>query len=202
MVDFDTVQDSGVREEMDSGSQRDTRKGKGRYDLLPTRAIRRLAQHFENGATKYGDRNWEKGQPTSRYLDSAMRHLFAVLEGKTDEDHAAAVMWNIACLIETQERIAGGLLDGYLDDLSKYHNDLYDSRVKEDFDDLIEKAAHISKPKPVEPRISFKDRVENLKCRIIEKELKSPDFKDRTGEIPSLVCSGCDSSLEDHIQKL
>ena len=68
------IKDSGVRQDFETGSRRDTRDGKGRYDLLPMRAIQRLARHFEGGAKKYGDRNWEKGQPISRYLDSALRH--------------------------------------------------------------------------------------------------------------------------------
>lgn len=63
---FNEVKDSGKRQEFQTGSIRDTREGKGRYDLLPPHAIFRLAKHFENGAKKYGDRNWEKGQPLSR----------------------------------------------------------------------------------------------------------------------------------------
>ncbi|HUS51203.1 MAG TPA: dATP/dGTP diphosphohydrolase domain-containing protein, partial [Candidatus Paceibacterota bacterium] len=73
-MEFKEVKDSGKRQDFDTGSRRDTRDGKGRYDLLPVRAIKRLAKHYENGAKKYGDRNWEKGQPLSRYLDSALRH--------------------------------------------------------------------------------------------------------------------------------
>jgi len=86
---FTAVKDSGERQQFSTGSVRDTQVGKGRFDLIPTDALRRLAQHYENGARKYGDRNWEKGQPLGRYLDSAFRHLVNVLDGKTDEDHAA-----------------------------------------------------------------------------------------------------------------
>ncbi len=116
MPEFDSVTDSGARQEFVTGSVRDTRDGKGRYDLLPPLAIRRLARHYENGARKYGDRNWEKGQQITRYIDSAMRHLFAILEGKLDEDHAAAAAWNVMAIIETEERIARGLLPVELDD--------------------------------------------------------------------------------------
>lgn len=117
MADFDKVTDSGQRQEFSTGSVRDTQTGKGRYDLLPVRALRRLARHYENGAAKYGDRNWEKGQPLCRYLDSALRHTFAVLEGKSDEDHAAAAAWNMMGFIETAERIEAGLLPADLNDL-------------------------------------------------------------------------------------
>lgn len=112
-----TIKDSGQRQSFPSGSVRDTRDGKGRFDLLPTRAIREVARHFEAGAVKYGDRNWEKGQPLSRYVDSALRHSFAALEGQHDENHAAAAAWNWLCFIETRARIAAGVLPKDLDDL-------------------------------------------------------------------------------------
>ena len=117
MAKFSKVNDSGARERFDSGAVRDTRCGKGRYDLLPPRAVRRVARHFETGAEKYGDRNWEKGQPVSRYLDSALRHAFEVVAGRNDEDHLAAAAWNLLCAIETRERVEAGLLPAELDDL-------------------------------------------------------------------------------------
>jgi hypothetical protein len=102
---YDSVKDSGERQEFETGAVRDTGTGKGRFDLLPSYAITRVAQHFENGAVKYADENWRKGIPLRRYLDSALRHLFKFLEGQRDEDHAAAAAWNILALIETEEMI-------------------------------------------------------------------------------------------------
>ena len=120
MVDgFTEVKDSGARREFGTGSVRDVRAGKGRYDLLPPYVIDRLARHFENGAAKYGDRNWQKGQPLSGYLDSALRHTFNLLDGMTDEDHAAAAMWNIGAFIWTQREIAEGRLPAELDDMPR-----------------------------------------------------------------------------------
>jgi len=114
---FDAVKDSGAREDFSTGSKRDTRDGKGRFDLIPTYPLRRLARHYENGAKKYGDRNWEKGQPLSRYLDSCLRHLICVEEGLDDEDHASAVAWNIFAYIATCQWIEEGKLPAELDDL-------------------------------------------------------------------------------------
>jgi hypothetical protein len=119
MAEFNKVKDSGQRQEFKTGAVRDTQAGKGRYDLLPTRAIRRLAKHYENGAVKYGDNNWLKGIPLKRMMDSAMRHIFKALEGQTDEDHLTAAAWNILGIIELQERIEEGLLPKELDDLPK-----------------------------------------------------------------------------------
>jgi hypothetical protein len=118
--EYTRVADSGKREEFATGSRRDTREGKGRYDLLSPVFIARLAKHFENGAAKYGDRNWERGQPLSRYMDSAMRHLFKYLEGHRDEDHLAAAAWNIAAIIHTEEMLGRGKLPPELDDLPKH----------------------------------------------------------------------------------
>ena len=114
---FNEVKDSGKRQEFNTGSVRDTQEGKGRFDLVSTIALRRLAQHYENGARKYAARNWEKGQPLGRYIDSAFRHLISVLEGKTDEDHASAVSWNMFAYIHTLEGIKAGRLPKELDDL-------------------------------------------------------------------------------------
>jgi len=116
-MNFDKVQDSGIREEFSTGSKRDTQQGKGNPSLIPIEPLRRLAKHYENGAVKYGKRNWEKGQPLSRYYDSAMRHMWAYMEGDYNEDHLAAAAWNIFSIIATQERIIAGILPKELDDI-------------------------------------------------------------------------------------
>lgn len=114
---FET-KDSGEREEFATGSRRDTRKGKGRYDLIPPGPLRRLAQLYERGADKYGDHNWQKGQPLSRYLDSALRHIFAHMEGHRDEDHLTAGAWNLFAAVYTEEAVAAGTLPEDLADLT------------------------------------------------------------------------------------
>ena len=132
-MEFNSVKDSGKRQEFETGSKRDTRDGKGRYDLIPGYAIRkvagnafhklspiavqRLARHYENGGKKYGDWNWTKGQPLSRYLDSAIRHMFKVVDGQLDEDHQAAAAWNMLGYIETKHRIDIGILPKELNDM-------------------------------------------------------------------------------------
>jgi len=117
MKDNFKIKDSGKREGFQSGSVRDTRRGKGRFDLLPPYALFRVAKHFEEGAIKYNERNWEQGQPLSRYLDSAIRHAFEFLAGMRDEDHASACIWNMMSLIETEKRIIDGTLPKELNDL-------------------------------------------------------------------------------------
>ena len=98
------IKDSGNRREFESGAVRDIQEGKGRMDLLPACAIIRLAKHFENGAKKYEERNWEKGIPTHSFIDSAIRHLMKYLDGATDEDHLCAAAWNCMCCMWTEEK--------------------------------------------------------------------------------------------------
>lgn len=69
--------------------------------VIPPRALARLAVHYENGARKYGDRNWERGQPASRYMDSAVRHINRARAGDADEDHMAAAAWNLIAALHT-----------------------------------------------------------------------------------------------------
>lgn len=64
-------------------------------------AILDLAKHFEAGAKKYGERNWEKGIPVRCYIDSAVRHYLKYLRGDQDEPHDRAFVWNIVCAIWT-----------------------------------------------------------------------------------------------------
>lgn len=62
-----------------------------------------LSQHYERGCQKYGERNWEKGQPLSWYIDSGTRHYHKYKRGDTDERHDLAFGWNLICCIWTQE---------------------------------------------------------------------------------------------------
>lgn len=110
MPAFDSVRDSGKRQEFSTGSVRDTAEGKPRLDLIPPLLLRRLGQHFANGAKKYGDNNWQLGQPLSRYYGSAFNHLLCVKEGKEDEDHLSAAIWNLQALMWTLEEIREGRL--------------------------------------------------------------------------------------------
>lgn len=62
-----------------------------------------VARHFEAGAEKYGERNWEKGINIHCYIDSAIRHYVKYLDKWEDEPHAAAFCWNLMCCIWTME---------------------------------------------------------------------------------------------------
>ena len=63
--------------------------------------ILEVAKHFEEGAKKYGENNWQKGIPVKCYIDSAVRHYLKWLRGDEDEPHDRAFCWNILCAIWT-----------------------------------------------------------------------------------------------------
>ena len=56
-----------------------------------------VSKHFEDGAKKYGENNWQKGIPVNCYVDSATRHYLKYLRGDTDEPHDRAFVWNLMC---------------------------------------------------------------------------------------------------------
>ncbi len=57
--------------------------------------------HFEEGAEKYGENNWQKGLPAKCYINSAVRHFLKYLRGDNDERHDRAFVWNILCCMWT-----------------------------------------------------------------------------------------------------
>lgn len=85
----------------------------------------RFSKHYENGAKKYGDNNWRKGQPISRYYDSAMRHLWKLMDNDIEEDHASALLWNLTCILQTKKDVARGFLPESIDDFPYDHNELF-----------------------------------------------------------------------------
>lgn len=60
--------------------------------------------HFEEGAKKYGENNWQKGIPTNCYIDSAVRHYLKWRKGDTDEPHDRAFVWNLLCCMWEVQR--------------------------------------------------------------------------------------------------
>ncbi len=93
------TKDSGKRVEFESGMHRDTQEGKPRYDLCYKPLYKRWAELMARGAEKYGANNWQKSdsvEELERFKGSAERHLMQYLEGDRTEDHAAAVMFNLA----------------------------------------------------------------------------------------------------------
>lgn len=118
---FET-KDSGERAEYDSGMVRDTQSGKARYDLLiplgvpyNVQFLTRVSELLARGAEKYDDRNWEKAagaEELARFKSSAFRHFMQWVAGETDEDHAAAVVFNLLAHETTEWKVKHAQANG------------------------------------------------------------------------------------------
>lgn len=93
------TKDSGERTLFESGMQRDVSDGKIDYTYcIQGPMLDRWAQLMERGAKKYDRDNWMMATgdaELARFQQSAIRHLVQWLRGDRDEDHAAAVFFNI-----------------------------------------------------------------------------------------------------------
>ncbi len=98
------IKDSGERKEFESGMVRDTAANKTEFDRVADGPmLRRWAEHLTKGCVKYPDvspglPNWTLAADIPEYIrfrKSAFRHFIQWFLGDTDEDHAAAVFFNI-----------------------------------------------------------------------------------------------------------
>lgn len=94
------TKDSGERQQFETGMVRDTTGDKIRYDLVDMPMLKRWAELMTRGAAKYGPNNWKKAatqEELDRFKESAFRHFMTwFLEEDTSEDHAAAILFNVA----------------------------------------------------------------------------------------------------------
>lgn len=94
-----TTKDSGERQQFASGMKRDVTEGKIAYHLIRSGPMyRRWAELMTRGAVKYNEDNWMKAdseEELERFKVSATRHFEQWFDGDDDEDHAAAVIFNM-----------------------------------------------------------------------------------------------------------
>jgi hypothetical protein len=84
-------------------------KGKIPLHLVPPDAIKAMAKVLDFGATRYSERNWEKGANYSVPYASLMRHLLAFWEGEDNDPesnlpHLYHVLMNAAMLVRYFEQ--------------------------------------------------------------------------------------------------
>lgn len=100
--DMKMAKGQGEMETNEFGGKRESNKGRGAFYLIPYEAIEELAIWYEQGAEKYGDRNWEKGMSVKDCINRMMRHAFKASNGWMDEGpfaHLVAVIWNAIAAI-------------------------------------------------------------------------------------------------------
>lgn len=78
-------------------AKRENKQWKPRYDLIPLDCLKRLAELYARWAEVYWDRNWENWdlEYAEKSKSSAWRHFVQYMDWETDEDHMAAVCWNL-----------------------------------------------------------------------------------------------------------
>ncbi len=118
MVKSYKTKDSGKREDYQSGMKRDTEEGKPAFSLIlpllqpfKETLLYRWAMLMMRGFKKYGYRNWEKAnseEELERYKSSAMRHFMQWMACEDDEDHSAAVCFNINAAEYVKWRLKNG----------------------------------------------------------------------------------------------
>lgn len=100
------VKDNGTREELAGGMRRSNADDKTDYTLaFDGPLFERWAIHLTKGGRIYTKRNWmlagsekdpaKREATKQRYRESLTRHFIQYLRGDTDEDHAAAILFNI-----------------------------------------------------------------------------------------------------------
>jgi hypothetical protein len=99
------LKDNGKRKVYASGMMREPESGKPRFDLMcpedipyEDQMLYRFAMQMSKGADKYDVRQWESAhtaEELERYKSGAFRHFMQWLTGEDDEDHAAALFFNI-----------------------------------------------------------------------------------------------------------
>lgn len=107
------TKDSGKRQVFVTGMNRDTQEDKPRYDLISgltqkDTLLKRWAELVARGAVKYEDRNWEKAstiEEYNRFKSSAWRHFVQAMSGEVDEDHFAAVCFNLNGMLYVMEKL-------------------------------------------------------------------------------------------------
>jgi hypothetical protein len=96
-----------VRETSESGAMKGVKLA--RYDLIPVKALKAVAEHYGRTAKKYPPNNWRKGFEWSKSYSALVRHLTQWWDGEDlDVDpswpegspHLAAVAWHALTLLE------------------------------------------------------------------------------------------------------
>lgn len=90
--------------EFETGSRRDSDAGKPRVADLKAYTRLRFGFHMLIGSEKYGEGNFELGQPTESTLKSLHRHLAQFELGDDSEDHMSAVLFGVQMIMLEQKR--------------------------------------------------------------------------------------------------
>lgn len=97
-----------------TGAVRDSQEGKADFvETISFTAHERFARYMTSKKEKYGSGNFKKGIPIDSYERSLLRHVDKYFRNKyengndeTEEDHLAAMRFNIDGIMHEEERIS------------------------------------------------------------------------------------------------
>jgi len=94
---------AGTTAKFGTGAVRSDSVEELRYDLVSPIGLREVARACAEGASKYGDWNWEKGMPVHDLLNHAVAHIYQFLSGDRSEPHLGHAAWNLLAAIHSHE---------------------------------------------------------------------------------------------------
>lgn len=173
------TKDSGERENYESGMRRDTQDGKPRYSLIDKVFLKRWAELMTRGADKYGIDNWRLAnspEEWARFRDSGERHLQQWLAGDTEEDHAAAVAFNMAAADYVERKLKrGGWTLAWVDEQPKWTEPTLWKSLRETWPELSEGMSFQVKFETPTQRLFFPEATVRYDVLGSEEDLHTPD---------------------------
>ncbi|QPC43478.1 hypothetical protein HW532_12705 [Kaustia mangrovi] len=89
-----------LRERASNDTGRKDDGGKLRMELIPPEVVEATAAVLTFGASKYEDRNWERGMKWGRVFGALMRHLWSWWRReRADPETGYSHLWHAACCI-------------------------------------------------------------------------------------------------------
>jgi hypothetical protein len=82
-------------------------QNKPKLSMLPVKSKAEIARVLEFGANKYGRDNWRKCTDTNRYIDAALRHIDAYIDGEkldpeSGHNHLAHAICSLMFILEVE----------------------------------------------------------------------------------------------------
>lgn len=93
----------GTTAKFGTGAVRSSDVEEFRYDLVSPIGLREVARACAEGASKYGDWNWEKGMPVHDLLNHVLAHVYQFLGGDRSEPHLGHAAWGLLAAIHSHE---------------------------------------------------------------------------------------------------
>jgi hypothetical protein len=94
------VKDSGERQQFGTGAQRDSQEDKPRFDLIPSKALERVAFVYARGAREVRREQLDEGHPgLAHACERRASPSVSTSRATRSEDHLAQAAWNLFAIM-------------------------------------------------------------------------------------------------------